>query len=197
MPLKKFMKNITGIFIGIIFFIFLVSSPVHAQVTSVPTELPILTTSATPSPTPIIIDYQLPYPGILPGSPLYSLKMIRDRIMDILISDPIKKANFYLLQADKRTASSLMLFEKGDDELADTTLSKSQKYLEKSLEKTKQAKNSGRDVGDIYARIKNSAMKQKQEIEILSGKSKEKRELLKDELNKAKSIEKNADQLKP
>lgn len=184
--------------ITLIFFIFIVSSPVYAQVSLAPTEsLPIPTTSVTPAPSPTSVDYQLPYPGILPGSPLYSLKMVRDRIMDIFISDPLKKANFYLLQADKRVASALLLYQKGDEKMAATTLSKSQKYLEKSLEKAKQAKNSGKDEGDIFSRIKNSAAKQKQEIEILSKKSKEKETSLRGALLKAQSIEKNADQLKP
>ena len=154
-------------------------------------------TSLTPSPVPEAVQYQLPYPGILPGSPLYSIKMIRDRIIETLTSDPVKKANFYLLQADKRTASALMLYEKNEDKMAETTLTKAQKYLEKSLAKAQEAKNSGRDVGDIFARIKDSSTKQKQEIEILSGKSEEKEAALTDDLEKIKNIEKNADLLKP
>lgn len=195
------MKSLAKLLPGVIFFIILFSSQVHAQVmeiTTKPTEsIPMPTTSLTPSPVPSTVEYQLPYPGILPGSPLYSIKMVRDRIMEILISDPIRKSNFYLLQADKRMASALMLYEKGDDKMAETTLTKAQKYLEKSLSKAQEAKNSGKDVGDIFARIKDSASKQKQEMEIISGKSKEKGESLLDDLEKIKNIEKSADQLKP
>lgn len=191
------MKSLVKLLPGVIFFIILFSSPVQAQVmevTTKPTEsIPMPITSFTPSPVPSTVEYQLPYPGILPGSPLYSIKMVRDRIMEVLISDPIKKANFYLLQADKRTASALMLYEKGDDKMAETTLTKAQKYLEKSLVKAQEVKNSGKDAGDIFARIKDSSLKQKQEIEIISGKSKEKRESLMDELEKIKNLEKNAD----
>ncbi len=195
------MKTLIKLIPGIIFFIILVSAPVQAQeieVTTKPTEsIPMPTTSLTPSPIPTTVEYQLPYPGILPGSPLYSIKMIRDRIVEVLTSDPVKKANFYLLQADKRTASALMLYEKGDEKMAETTLTKAQKYLEKSLAKAQEAKSSGKDVGDIFARIKDSSTKQKQEIEILSGKSEEKEVTLTDDLEKVKNIEKNADQLKP
>ena len=195
------MRTIAKLIFGLIFFIILVSSPVNAQVTEIttkPTEgIPMPATSLTPSPVPEAVQYQLPYPGILPGSPLYSIKMIRDRIIETLTSDPVKKANFYLLQADKRTASALMLYEKNEDKMAETTLTKAQKYLEKSLAKAQEAKNSGRDVGDIFARIKDSSTKQKQEIEILSGKSEEKEAALTDDLEKIKNIEKNADQLKP
>jgi len=195
------MKSLARLISGFIFFIILVASPANAQVmeiTTKPTEsIPMPTTSLTPSPVPAAIEYQLPYPGILPGSPLYSIKMIRDRIIETLTSDPFKKANFYLLQSDKRTASALMLYEKGDEKMAETTLTKAQKYLEKSLSKATEAKNSGKDVGDIFARIKDSAAKQKQEIEIISGKSKEREASLVDDLKKIKNIEKNADQLKP
>ena len=195
------MKSLIKLISGIIFFIIIVSSPAQAQVmevTTKPTEsIPMPTTSLTPSPVPEAVEYQLPYPGILPGSPLYSIKMIRDRIIETLTSDPVKKANFYLLQADKRTASALMLYKKNDDKMAETTLTKAQKYLEKSLIKAQEAKNSGKDVGDIFARIKDSSAKQKQEIEIISGKSKGIGQSLADDLEKVKNIEKTADQLKP
>ncbi len=195
------MKSLIKLISGIIFFIIIVSSPAQAQVmevTTKPTEsIPMPTTSLTPSPVPEAVEYQLPYPGILPGSPLYSIKMIRDRIIETLTSDPVKKANFYLLQADKRTASALMPYKKNDDKMAETTLTKAQKYLEKSLIKAQEAKNSGKDVGDIFARIKDSSAKQKQEIEIISGKSKGIGQSLADDLEKVKNIEKTADQLKP
>lgn len=186
------------ILITFIFFIVLIASPVYAQSQVGPTEsIKIPTGSLTPSPTPGVIDYQLPYPGVLPGSPLYSLKMVRDRLIEFFISDPLKKSNFYLLQADKRFGSSLMLFEKGDKKLGQATLSKGQKYLEKALDKAIEAKKSTKDVGDIFARIKNSATKQRQEIESLNKKSKEMQELLKADYMKAQNIEKRAEQLNP
>lgn len=180
------------IFLSFIFFIIVFPSSVYAK-----TEIPIPTTSITPMPTPAIIEYSLPYPGILPGSPLYSLKMLRDRIMEFFISDPIKKSNFYLLQADKRVASAFMLFEKGDQKLGQTTFSKGQNYLEKSLDRAVLAKNSGKDVGDLFARIKNSAIKQKQEIEILGKKSKEIEEILRGDLLRVQNFEKLVEEITP
>ena len=192
------MKVIGTILTGLILFLIIVSLPVYAQDQTTPTKsIPIPTGSLTPSPTPAMIDYQLPYPGILPGSPLYSLKMVRDRLLELFISDSLKKSNFYLLQADKRLGSSLMLFEKGDRALAQTTLSKGLNYLDKALEKAIGAKNSTKDVGDIFARIKNSSIKQRQEIESLNKKSKEMQELLKADYKKAQGIEKRAEQLNP
>src|SRR3989304_6415715 len=50
------------------------------------------------------IVYQLPYPGILPDHPLYTLKAVRDRIQVFLTRDNLKKAEIYLLYSDKRLA---------------------------------------------------------------------------------------------
>lgn len=180
------------IFLSFIFFLVIFSSSVYAQ-----SKIPIPTVTTTPAPTPSMVEYSLPYPGILPGSPLYSIKMLRDRIMEFFISDPVKKSNFYLLQADKRVASSLMLFEKGDKELGQVTLSKGQNYLEKSLGKAVSVKNSGKDVGDLFARIKNSAVKQKQEIEILSKKSKDIENRLKGDLLRVQNFEKLVEEIAP
>ena len=66
------------------------------------TPIPKLTPMPTPvDPDVIGIEYVLPYPGILPTHPLYFLKIVRDRIIELLISDRVNKAEFYILQADK------------------------------------------------------------------------------------------------
>src|SRR3989344_1770388 len=73
------------------------------------------------------VDYDLPYPGLLPDHPLYFLKMMRDSAIGFLISDPLKKAEFDLLQADKRLNSGLYLLHNDKDknaELAQSTISK-------------------------------------------------------------------------
>ena len=129
--------------------------------------VPLPTSEITPSPipTPTTVDYELPYPGILPTSPLYTLKLIRDGINDLLISDPLEKSNFYLEQSDKRLAAFIVLYQSGDEGLAISTLSKGLDYFDKSIEKIGEAKEEQRNVGDIYGRINNSSEKQKEEIE--------------------------------
>lgn len=72
--------------------------------------------------------YDLPYPGLLPDSPLYFIKAIRDKLLDILTRDYQKKADLHLLFSDKRAAMAIELTEKGKDKLALTTLSKGEKY---------------------------------------------------------------------
>lgn len=77
--------------------------------------------------------YDLPYPGILPDNPLYILKAFRDRVVSILISDPLKKAEFDLLNSDKRMSGGLTMLNQGKDALGVTTISKSNNYFEEAL----------------------------------------------------------------
>lgn len=67
-------------------------------------------------------DYFLPYPGILPNHPLYFLKDIRDRIIEMLIADPERKAEFYLLQSDKWLSAGVALIDVNDIPTAKKTL---------------------------------------------------------------------------
>jgi hypothetical protein len=60
------------------------------------------------------IEYALPYPGMLPDHPLYFLKNLRDHIMDFIIRDHIKKAEFNLLLSDKKLAMFTDLYNKNN-----------------------------------------------------------------------------------
>jgi len=91
-------------------------------------------------------NYQLPYPGLLPDNPLYFLKAARDRIIEFLISDPLKKAEFDLLSADKRLAVGVALFDKKKYELSETTISKGENYFEDGIKNLDNAKREGRQI---------------------------------------------------
>jgi len=79
------------------------------------------------------VDYYLPYPGILPDHPLYWLKMVRDRVQLLLITDPLTKAKKLLLYADKRLGAGWALVEGNKIDLGVTTLTKAEKYLERAV----------------------------------------------------------------
>ncbi|MDO8460940.1 MAG: DUF5667 domain-containing protein [bacterium] len=132
-----------------------------------------LNPSVSPSPTPTLtpkpVDYQLPYPGLLPDSPLYFLKIGRDRIIDFLISDPLKQAEFDLLQAEKRFASGIALFEKEKKELAVTTISKGQNYFEKAIQNIEIAKTQGIDTSSLLEKMYRSARKQQEILRVQKG----------------------------
>lgn len=64
------------------------------------------------------VNYDLPFPGILPDHPLYFLKKIRDKIVEYLKFDPQEKANFILLLSDKKIGMARELSNKGKFKLA-------------------------------------------------------------------------------
>ena len=70
--------------------------------------------------------YILAYPGILPDHPLYKLKVLRDKIILLLINNPQKKVDFYLLQTDKGIAATETLTNKGNIKLAQETALKAE-----------------------------------------------------------------------
>lgn len=106
------------------------------------------TTTAVPSTTPIPepVQYELPYPGMLPNNPLYVLKQVRDWILDKLILDPVKKAEFYILQGDKRLAMGLTLSASGNGVLSEQIISKGEKYMNNAVQTLLTLKAQGKDV---------------------------------------------------
>lgn len=75
------------------------------------------------------IEYDLAFPGILPDSPLYKLKVLRDKFSMILIGDPYKRSEFYLLQADKGILAAAILIDKNKVELANETALKAENNI--------------------------------------------------------------------
>lgn len=119
------------------------------------------------------VNYELPYPGLLPDSPLYIFRIIRDRVVSLLISDPLKKAEFNLLQADKRLNAGIYLFDssKKDEKkinLTISTISKAENYFEEAIQKVKEAGRQGMEIKEITEKLINSAKKHSQELEELA-----------------------------
>lgn len=117
-------------------------------------------------------NYQLPYPGLLPDNPLYSLKALRDKIIEFLISDPIKKAEFDLLSADKRLAIGVALFDRKKYGLSETTISKGENYFEDGIKNLEKAKKEGRQIDpSLLVNYDLSSKKHKEILENLTAKS--------------------------
>lgn len=112
----------------------------------------------------IKVSYELPYPGILPDNPLYFIKALRDNLFNLLISDPIKKAEYNLLMADKRLASGKMLIDKKNYQLAITTISKSANYLERAISLTVKAKQEGKNTKELLDKLFVASQKHQQII---------------------------------
>lgn len=114
------------------------------------------------------IEYTLPYPGILPDHPLYSIKRFRDYVLELVIADPVRKAEFYILQGDKRLQMGIMLHANKKDVLAETTISKGEKYLGKAIDMlVSYKKNSGTIPEYIVEKIQKSLQKHGEEITVL------------------------------
>lgn len=77
--------------------------------------------------------YALPFPGILPNHPLFFLKSLRDFLIEKMITNDVKRAEFYILQADKRLQMSLELSGDENTSLREATRNDAFLYREKSF----------------------------------------------------------------
>lgn len=177
------LRALFAIFVFTSLFI-LISVPAQAQeidlsVSAVPT--------ATPTPKPQQVDYTLPYPGMLPDNPLYVLKAARDRMIEFLISDPAKKAEFYLLSSDKRVNTGYYLILKNKDDMGVLYVSKGTNYMDKAITS---AKSSGERGKGVLQNIKTSIKKHEEVIQGLMSKvGKENRTKLNNEIARLVKME--------
>ncbi len=111
------------------------------------------------------INYELPYPGkILPDHPLWFIKALRDRLWILATTSNSKKAELYLLFSDKRLESARILFEKGKADLAFSTLTKAEKYLELAQKKEESNRQKGLDTKNFLSKLANASLKHRQVI---------------------------------
>lgn len=121
------------------------------------------------------IEYYLPYPGILPDSPLYKIKALRDRISLWLITDPGKKAEKELLLADKRIGAAVALLDGGKDELAVSTATKGEKYLEQAVNRVLGMADMGQDVKSRLGILSSATAKHEEMMVGIVGKTQQAR----------------------
>ena len=129
---------------------------------------------ATSQPTPtssssdkkINVDYNLPFPGkIKPDSPLWSFKAGRDIIWYQVTMSTSKRAELALLFSDKRLSLAKSLFENGKPDVALTTLTKGEKYLEIAQNQERSAREKGEDTSTFLIKLATSALKHRETIE--------------------------------
>jgi hypothetical protein len=124
------------------------------------------TPSSTVSNSTATVDYVLPYPGsILPDSWLWYFKAARDRFQYTIATDPLKKADLALLYSDKRLGASLTLFENKKPDIAASTLTKGEKYLEEAAVDEALARKAGINTNSFLIKLANAALKHRQVIE--------------------------------
>jgi hypothetical protein len=95
------------------------------------------------------MEYYLPYPGILPDSPLYKIKALRDKIDLWFTFNPVEKATKELQYADKRINAAIFLMQGGKASLGVSTATKAEKYLESAAGLAVGEEKSGKDVKSL------------------------------------------------
>lgn len=171
-------RHILIVVCAILFSILSLTAISHVSAQTRESASPSLTPSLDATGTPTKIEYELPYPGVLPGNPLYYLKAFRDKLVSLLISDPLKKAEYDLLNSDKRLAMGAALVRAGKHELAVETISKGNNYFEEALSSLQKARASSEDTSALLGRMA-LAVKKHEEVVVdletkLAGREREK-----------------------
>jgi len=127
---------------------------------------------SSPTPTPVSVtkitkvDYQFPYPGsIMPDNILWSLKAGRDKLWYFITFNHSKKADIALLFSDKRLQLARTLFENKKPDIALSTLTKGEKYLEIAAAEEGIARAKGEDTSIFLTKLATSALKHREVIE--------------------------------
>ncbi len=153
-----------------------------------PAPSPVATVSSTPK-----SNYFLVYPGILPDSPLYQLKMVRDRIWIWLTTGAVERANLFLLYADKRVGAGKVLIEGNKVSLGVSTILKGEKYLERAVNEAEKAKKEGKEVKAVAEKMKNALLKYEEVLSELKEKvNPEGRAAVEDLLKLVKTLQEKA-----
>jgi hypothetical protein len=157
------------IFVSLFLLIFLSVDKAFAQ--TVTESQGILSVSPAPAP----VDYTLPYPGLLPDHPLYFLKLMRDRVVTFLISSPLKKAEFNLLQSNKRVEAAYLLVQQENKvTLAETTFSKGENYFDEAITSASEAKRQGINITEFVHTLTVANAKHLEMAQLLTSKASKK-----------------------
>lgn len=113
-----------------------------------------------------LIDYKLPYPGkVLPDHPLWPIKVVRDRLWQLVSTNSTRKVELNILFADKRLVSAKMLFEKDKPSIAYSTLTKAEKYLENASLLEEEIRKKGEDTTGVLEQLAKSSLKHREVME--------------------------------
>jgi len=109
------------------------------------------------------INYTLPYMGrVLPDSPFWGLKALRDKIWFGITTSHLRRAELALLFSDKRLLMSKKLFEEGKTDVAVSTFTKGEKYLAIAVSEEVLASKNGMDTGNFLNKLALAALKHKE-----------------------------------
>jgi hypothetical protein len=114
------------------------------------------------------INYRFPFKGgILPDNPLWVFKAARDRVWYLITPSPLKRAELALLFSDKRLVSTQTLLENKKPNVAISTLTKGEKYLEVAVAQEILARSEGYDTSAFLNKLATASLKHREVIESL------------------------------
>jgi len=114
---------------------------------------------------PTDVDYGLVYSGsVLPGSWLWPVKALRDRVWVLMTVDMTKKMELYLLLADKRLGAARVLFSQKKYDLAVSTLTKAEGYLKNASMAETVARTDGVDTKHFVYKLLLASFKHRELI---------------------------------
>lgn len=151
-------------FLPIFFTAFLVLLVSVAKAASVSYEF-----TQSPSPMPqdvrkISINYQLPEPGLSPENPLWTAKVLIDKVDSSMTWDNLQRAEEFLDDADTRLVAGEEIVAKGKVEEGFLVLQKGEQYLASSYESLSREENSP-DKVQFLRKISLAALKHREILE--------------------------------
>lgn len=90
------------------------------------------------------VEYQMPYPGLLPDSPIYGFKKLRDFVWLMGTGDYGKKAEVLLLLSDKQMKGAELMMDKGKAGASVEMARRSEELFRQILENNKKGQQQGR-----------------------------------------------------
>lgn len=112
-------------------------------------------------------EYILPYPGFMPGNPLYKISQAVDSLQEWWSFGNFAKFSYNLAMADKKLVEAKTLFEYKQYLLAYEALQKSNFYFKKTLPNLLSAQQEGKNISEKSALLKRAASRHKNILEQL------------------------------
>jgi len=166
----RFARRAFGVSIALVLALVVLGVSIVQTISALNSQpTPLGTANLSPSPTPVKIDYYLPYPGMLPDHFLYSVKMARDKLKLVLTFDQKKKTETYLLYADKRLNAAKFLVEGNKVAMGVTTASKAGKYLEQAYNSANKLSEDGENMAEFWVKLATAASKHEEVLNDLTG----------------------------
>ena len=105
--------------------------------------------------------------SVLPDSPLWGVKVLRDKFWLFLTPGPTRKSELNLLFSDKRLMAAKILTQKGKYDLACSTILKSHNYFVEAVNLEDEARKRGDNTDELLLLLTKASLAHKETIQSL------------------------------